>query len=91
MLCKASRLNDEDLAKNNEDFLEKIIQNGGDWEQRTLRDCEPQETVRLDTVTQASEGDRVEVYFSEKDKWVEGEVVSVNNGKHEVSKSLGTG
>jgi hypothetical protein len=91
MLCKASRLYDEDLAKYNEAFGEKIIQNDGDWEERTLRDCEPQETVRLDTVTQASEGDCVEVYFSEEDKWLEGEVVSVNNGKHEVIKRLGTG
>jgi hypothetical protein len=91
MLCKASRLDEDQVAKYNKDMGEKIIQNGGNLEKRTLRDCEPQETVRLDFVTQASEGDRVEVYFLEEDKWLEGKVVSVNNGKHKVSKTLGTG
>jgi hypothetical protein len=84
-ICQAS---EPDASEYYERVEEKVAQIGA-WQELTLVDAQPHEIPRLDTVSSARAGDRVEVYYPEDDEWCQGEVMKVSGDgmKHTVSKS----
>jgi DNA-directed RNA polymerase subunit E'/Rpb7 len=85
-ICQAS---EPDASEYYQSVTEKVAQIGA-LQELTLVDAQPHEIPRLDIVSSARVGDRVEVYYPEEDEWCQGEVVKVsgNGMKHTVSRSL---